>query len=389
MGMKQLKTMLRWWFCLWKRLYKKPTFLVLLVLIPALVFGYGQTAQEESGLATIALASRPAQVEPLTRTVWDTLQESQVVRYIECGSPEEAWQLVEAGEADTAWIFEENIEEKIYDFVAKRSRTRAFLTVLEPENRVALKLARELLSGVMFPHCAEAVYLSYIRENAPELAELSDQQLLEYYHNTVFSDEIFVFSDIQGNLQSPAEEETSYLLAPVRGMLGVLAVLAGLATAMYYIRDEENGTFALIPLDRRGVVELGCQLISLVNVVAVALLSLALARQTTGLGQELASAALYCLCVSGFAMVIRRLSGGIRGLGTVTPLLMVVMLVVCPVFFDLGALRKLQYLLPPTYFINAAYNGRYITLMALYAAACLAICGIFDACKLRFARHSA
>ena len=213
MGMNQTKRLLRFFLLLCKRLYKKLTFVMLLVLIPVLVFGYGQTAQEESGLLTVALASRTEQVESLTRQVWDELLESQVVRYIECASPEEARQLVEEGQADTAWIFEENMEEKIYDFVAKRSRTKAFLTIIEPESRVALKLARELLSGVMFPHCAETVYLRYIRENAPELAELTDAQLLEYYHNVVFSDELFVFSDMEGNLQPPEEEQTNYLLA--------------------------------------------------------------------------------------------------------------------------------------------------------------------------------
>lgn len=381
-----MKQWLRWGVLLWKRLYKKATFLLLLVLIPVLVFGYGQTAQEESGLVTVALASRPAQVETLTRQVWDKLQESHVVRYIECADAEEARQLVLEGQADVAWIFEENIEEKIYDFVAKRSRKQAFLTILEPENRVALKLARELLSGVMFPHCSEAVYLRYIRENAPELAELSDETLLAYYRGVEFSDDLFVFSDIDGNLQAP-EEEPNYLLAPVRGMLAVVAALAGLATAMFYIRDEENGTFSLIPLARRGFVEFGCQLISLLNVVAVALLSLALARQTADPFREVAVALLYSLCVAGFSMLLRRLTGGIRGLGMVTPLVVVVMLVVCPVFFDLGALRPLQYLLPPTYFVNGAYSSRFLALMAVYAAACLLLCAIFDGCKLKFSRH--
>lgn len=389
MGMNQTKRLLRFGLLLCKRLYKKLTFVMLLVMIPVLVFGYGQTAQEESGLLTVALASRSAQVENLTRQVWDELQESQVVRYIECDSPQAARRLVEEGQADTAWIFEENIEEKIYDFVAKPSRSKAFLTIIEPENRVALKLARELLSGIMFPHCSETVYLRYIRENAPELAELTDEQLLEYYRNVVFSDELFVFSDMEGNLQTPDETQTNYLLAPVRGMLGVVAVLAGLATAMYYIRDEENGTFALIPLARRWMVEFGCQLISLVHVVAVALVSLALARQAQGLFREIGVALLYSLCVAGFSMLIRRLTGGIRGLGTAIPLLVVVMLVVCPVFFDLGALRPLQYLLPPTYFVNAAYSHRYWALMAAFTAVCWILCGIFDACKLRFSRHPA
>ena len=112
--MNQTKRLLRCFLLLCKRLYKKLTFVVLLALIPVLVFGYGQTAQEESGLLTVALASRPEQVEDLTRQVWDELLESQVVRYIECGSPQEARRLVEEGQADTAWIFEENMEEKEY-----------------------------------------------------------------------------------------------------------------------------------------------------------------------------------------------------------------------------------------------------------------------------------
>lgn len=387
MDMQKGRRILCWIGLLWKRLYKKLTFVLLLLLIPVLVFGYGQSAQEESGLVTIALVSRADPLEPLTQAVWEDLQQSQVVRYVICASEEEARALVLEGQVDTAWIFAEDLEHKIYDFVARRSRTAAFVTVLEPESRVALKLVRELLSGVMFPHCSESVYLHYIRENAPELEALTDEQLLAYYYGAEFDDELFLFSDIEGNVQTPTEEETNYLLTPVRGMLGVVAVLAGLATAMYYIRDEKNGTFAWVPLRRRWLVELGCQLISLVNVVAVAVIALALAGQAQEIGREIAVAALFSLCVAAFSMAVRRLSGGIRGLAMVTPLLVVVMLVVCPVFFDLGAMRQLQYAFPPTYFVNGAYSLRFLGLMALYTLALLGLCWLLDLGKRRFPKQ--
>lgn len=368
--------MLRWGLLLWKRLYKKLTFLLLLAMIPALVLGYGMVSREESGLMTVSLACEAETVEPLTRSVWDELLESEVMRFIECESPEEAETLVLQGQADVAWIFAEDLEAKIYDFAAHRTRKNAFVTILEPENRVALKLVREVLSGVLFPHCSEALYLTYIRENAPELDAVSDAQLLEYYRNMEFSEGLFVFTDLEGN--ETRQEETHYLLTPVRGMLAVVIVLSGLATAMYYIRDRENGTFAWIPQHRQGLVELGCQLISVVNVAAVVLLSLALTGQTVSLSRELAVLALYCLCTAAFAMVMRRLTHDIRGLGMVIPLLVVVMLAVCPVFFDLGALRQVQLLLPPTYFINAAYNDKYLLFMAVYALVALLLCGILD-----------
>lgn len=386
--MEKWKRIARWGLLLWKRLYKKLTFVLLLVMIPTLVFVYGQVSREDSGLATIALASRTPQVERLTQAVWEDLMDSQVIRYIVCDTPEAAEALVRAGEADAAWIFEPDLEASIYDFIAKRSRNYAFVTVLEPRENVLVKLTRELLSGTLFPHCSQALYITYIRENAPELAHLSDETLLEYYDNVILDEELFIFTDMEGNTQAETEQ-SGYLLAPVRGMLAVLAVLAGLANAMYYIRDTQNGTFAWIPQTRQGVVELGCQLISLVNVLAVVLLSLALTGQGAALGRELLAGGLYCLCVAAFTMLIRRVTGGIRGLGMATPLLIVVMLVVCPVFFDLAAVRRIQYLFPPTYFINAAHNARYLVLMGIYTLALFALCWLIDLCKARFRPHMA
>lgn len=362
---------------MWKRLYKKATFLVLLVLIPVLVLSYGMVSQEESGIVVIALASEGDTVDPLTRSVWDALLESKVMRCIQCESPEQARILVLQGDADVAWIFAADLETKIYDFAAHRSRKNAFVTILEPDNRVALKLVREVISGVLFPHCSEALYLTYIRENAPELASVSDERLLEYYRNMDFGDGLFVFTDLEGN----PVEETAYLLTPVRGMLAVVIVLAGLAAAMYYHRDTENGTFSWVPLHRQVWVELGCQMISIGNVAAVALLSLILTEQSVSLHRELTTGLLYCLCVAAFSMVMRRVTLGIRGLGMITPLLAVMMLAVCPVFFEVSALRQVQYLFPPTYYIHGAYNVKYLGYMAAYTFGALMLCGIFDRFK--------
>lgn len=374
--MRTGKRLLCWTLLLWKRLYKKTTFLILLLMIPALVLGYGLTTQEDSGLMVVALATKAVEPDELTLMIFDKMQESEVIRYIRCDNPQQAQSLVEAGKADVAWIFEEDLETKIYDFAAHRSRKYAFVTILEPENRVELKLAREVLSGILFPYGSEALYLTYIRENAPELDHLGDEQLLQYYRNLQFSDEMFLFTDLEGN---PTEnQETDYLLTPVRGMLAVVMVLAGLATAMYYIRDVENGTFSWVPQRKRFFVEMGCQMISLVNVGAVVLLTLVLSGTTTFLWREVLNLLLYSLCVAAFAMLLRRLTFGIRGLSMITPLLVVVMLVVCPVFFDLGALRTVQYLLPATYWINGAYHSKYLLLMSIYTVLALTMSRLLD-----------
>lgn len=375
--MEKMGKLLRWGLFLWKRLYKKVTFLLLLVSIPLLAVCYGLTAREDSGMITVALASRVQPVEPLTREIWDELQESGLVLYVECESPEAAGEMVRRAEADTAWIFEAELEHKIYDFIAHRSRQNAFVTVLEPEDRVLLKLMREVLSGTVFPHCSQALYLQYLRENAPELAEQTDAQLLQYYHDASFDEELFLITDIEGN-PTDTEQTPDYLLTPLRGLLAVVAAMGGLAAGMYYIRDEELGTFTLVPSRKKVPVELLCQLIAGGNVLAVVLVTLALTGQSVAPGRELATALLYAPCVAAFCMLLRRLTGSIRALSTLTPILAVVMLAVCPVFFDLGALRQVQLLLPPTYFIMGAYNRTYLLYMAGYTLAALGLCLVWD-----------
>ena len=111
------------------------------------------------------------------------------------------------------------------------------------------------------------------------------------------------------------------------------------------------------------------------------LLAMVLAGQSTNLLRELGVAALYCLCCACFCMLLRRLCGSIRLLGTLLPLLIVIMLLVCPVFFDFGPLRPFQYLFPPTYFVNALYNAKYIWYTAGYSGICLGLYGLLGLAK--------
>ena len=114
--------------------------------------------------------------------------------------------------------------------------------------------------------------------------------------------------------------------------------------------------------------ELGCHLASSLHVSAVCLICLVIGGLAGNIWTELLVLLMYSLCCSVFAMALRQLFGSLRSLGTLLPLVMVMSLAICPVFFDLGVLRQAQYALPPTYYINAVYNSRYLLYMAGYIA---------------------
>lgn len=362
-----------WFWLLTKRLYKKLTFLAILLLIPALVLGYGAAAKGDSGMITVVLAQQ--EEDPIAEEIIRSLEGStQLIRYEICDDAKIAEDMVRGGKADMAWIFHGDLDAKLDKFVEQPKAKNAIVTVLLREDDVSLRLAREKLSGALYRVLSQRVYLSYIRENVPEFDDLSDEVLMEYHAGQKMSDTLFDFGDPDAGMERV--QSVHYLTAPVRGLLAVVIALCGMATALYYMQDTRRGTFAWVSTRRRPGVELGCQLVSLANVTAVVMLALVLTGQTGSFLAELATALLYCLCCAAFSMVLRRLCGSVRLLAMLLPLLVVVMLVVCPVFFDLGDLRSLQYLLPPTYFIQGAYNAKYLLYMMGYTGICLGVYGV-------------
>ena len=349
-----MKKRLWTFWMLTKRLYKKPAFLTILLLIPVLTLCYRAAAGGESGMMTIALAQEGE--DALAQSICSELEgSSQVILYRRCESAQQARLLVTTGKVDAAWIFPENMEEAMAAFMEAPKET-PIVQVLQREENVAHHLTHERLSGQVYHTLSRKIFLAYARTEFPEMDALTDEQLLEYYDQTQLEGQLFTYESVTGR----ALPQTHYLLAPVRGILGILAVLCGLAAAMYYRKDIRSGTFDLMPQRMRP------------NVIAVSLITLLL----TGLGGnvllEIAVLVLYSLCVAVFSMLLRSVLDNEKLLGALLPLTAVISLLACPVFLDIPQLALLRYLLPPTYYISGIYEPVYLLYMLLHTVLCAA-----------------
>ena len=364
--MKTLKKGLLWLGLLTKRLYMKPTFLAILILIPLLVVCYANMTQGESGVLTIALYG----TDDMSVEIFDELEDrGPLIRYIRCGTEKEAKNLVSAGKADGAWIFPADLESAISDFAADPGEDAGFIGIYQREDNVSLMMVKEHLCAALYPRVARMFYLHYVREEFPALGSMSDEELMAYYDSVDMPDELFAYDEEQ----VLALRKVDYLLSPVRGMLAIVIVIGGLAAEMYFLRDREKGTFLWVPQKKRALPELGCVLVASLNISLVATLTLMLVGMGEGMGTEFMNAGLYALCVTAFSMMLRRLLGSIHAIGTVMPLLAVGMLLMCPVFFDIGLPRMVQLLLPPTCYINGVYNSRWLWYMPIHALCCGAV----------------
>ncbi len=380
--MEKIKRILTWALLLNKRLFKKPGFLVILLLIPALVFGVNLMAQEDSGAVTVALAMEDPE-DPLANEIVDSMiGSSRLLRFISCQSPQEARSMVAGGKADTAWIFGEDLQESIDRFAGNIHRRNAFVTVVQREETVLLQLAREKLYAAVYPHCSYALYRNYLDENVPELPALTPEQLRKYYDAIQAEGaDLFEFSYADPEESTEDAETVSYLLAPMRGLLSVMVLLGGFAVALFYMQDEAAGKFDWIPEHKRFWFAAGYHLIAVVNVAAAALMAILLSGLSVSLGREILLMALYALMTTGFAMVVRQLTGKAGYLGALIPVLTVAAIALCPVFFNFSSLRMASMLLPPYYYLNCVHNVGFMLWMLGYTAVLYLVSGLLHKLK--------
>jgi ABC-2 type transport system permease protein len=333
------------------------------------VAAFGLVAKENSGFLHIALAQEPGTGATDTRVIDKLLQEDGAILFTYATTPTEAENLVRAGTVDEAWIFPGDIAGETQVFY--EDDRNYVVQVITRENAVGMHLAREKIPAALFEYCAKTYYLEYIRAHIPQLAASGDGDLLVYFDQVSMGEELFVYGN-PADLTGRGQTET-YLTSPIRGLLAVLMLLGGMAATMFYMQDTAAGTFALVKERRRGLVALGCVMTAVIHIALMVLLSLCLSSLAGNLLLEMGMLLLYALCCSAFCLLLKEVVSGLRSYCAVLPLLAVVMVGVCPVFFDFGKAYVLRQIFPPTYYINAMVSNRDLLLMGVYAFVLLGI----------------
>ena len=362
---------IRFWL-LNKRLFKTYSFLVLLCLVPALVAGVRLGTREDSGIAKILLYL-PNPEDELAVRIASELQEDNGVLYYElCASEEEGRRAVENFQADALWVFPEDMKEALTEAAVSgtEQENSVVVAVVQREDDVRMLFTRQILCAKLYPAFSYEVYADFVRNDCG-LGDVTDRELREAYDVTLVEGSLFRMEYMDGGL---VEEDSDYLMAPVRGILALWLVLCGFAGAMYYMQDEQRGAFSQLPVTPRLFWAFGVQGVLLCDGVVVMLAALKIAGVFTVWKREIPAAVLFACCVLMFSNLVRLLCRRPERLGNCIPLLLTGMLVLCPVFLDVRVFRPLQYLLPPYYYLKSIHTASYLPGMACYTVVLALIC---------------
>jgi hypothetical protein len=376
----------RWFYLLEKRLLKRPFFLLLLAAVPLLVAALTLVSSQDSGILRIALYQEDSE-DPVSASVVSKLTKGDsIIQFVVYDSADAAAQSVSDGISDGAWIFSGDLTEKMGLF--QKGVNAPLVRIVEREDTVFLQLAREKLFSALYSPLSYQIYKDFIQEELTPEGSVSEEELEAYYTSSEAQDSIIELSFMNQDEASATDAEQNYLTAPIRGLLSLMILLVGLASAMYFTLDEKQGSFVSLPTPIRRPFAYLYHMIAIVDVAAIVYLSLYLSGVFTLWQRELPLMLLYCVASAGFCELIRRLLPRTEALGIATPLLLLLMLVLCPVFLNVRRLRPLQFLLPPFYYLHGVHNRDYVYGLVLYTLGVYLLSFLVERGKSLLRRHA-
>ncbi len=333
----------RWCVLLLKRCFRRPGYLVTLAAAPLLTLALLTAAGQGSGLVTAALVLTEPEDPAAVLTRDDLITRSGAVRVLEYGTPEAALEAVVEGTADAAWILG-SLEADLRAY-AETGRTDPVIRVVEREDGPLLMLARERLYAALFPALSHAEFEVLMKNR---FGVTDRETLRERYDFGAELTSMVLFEDISGG----EAKGSDYLLSPVRGLLALLVLLMGLASALYAIGDGQRETFLWLSRPGRALVPLLSHFLAELPGAAAALLSLWAAGLTRGAGGECLLMLAYCAACAVLSEVLRRLLKTEERFAAVIPAVLLISLALSPVFADLGL--PLRGILPTDWYLRAA-----------------------------------
>ena len=348
-----------------KSLLRKKSFWICLLLIPFFVVFMNITSKEESGILRVSVIyddSDSAGKEIAQRLIG----KDSLILFKRAETLEEEKQKIVDGELDAVWLFSGDTSKKIDEFFSTPGLPRPFVDVYERSGSIGILLSHELLFGAVYPNVSRTIYHNFVFDYIYNEAGLTMEEVDEAYAKHVDAGKLLDVRPIEGAPARP--EETDYLTQPLRGLLSLTIVLAGLAGAVYHRIDLDRGKYAPVSVKKR-LFPAYATVFPAVFVCGLAVfLTLVLTGKTVSAAREALSMLLFIISVTSTGVLASQLFPSAGALGAAIPVYMLTATLISPIFFNLPYLISLQRLLPTYYYIDSVYNSRLYYLFAGFAA---------------------
>ncbi len=353
-----------------KRLCKKPSFLIILFLMPVLVLALKNVIKKDDEAINVALYDEggDARVE---RTIKNLVNSSGSIHFYEAESTERLKAEVLTQKAECGFVFKEGLWDAL---VAEDAE--GLIILYQNMKTTSADFAKEKLYADIYTNLSYDVLLNYIEEQEPDdglEAEERDAYLKERYLKYITEGGVFTLSYMNGDNTvvkdiEDVADDNSYLLKPVRGILAVFMLMAAMAGAVFWAVDYKEGVYKTLGYTERPFVNIAVIFLPVLLAGLAALMSLYIGGVAGDAAGELLGIFAYCVLLTGFANLIRSLTSNPTVICSLIPMLAVISLVCCDILIDashiVSAVNAVRLFVPPQYYLETAAGQRSCLLTA-------------------------
>ncbi len=375
-GAKVAGAIRRFFTWLWltaKRLLKKPSFVLILLMLPAVLLLYRALITEDDGKLHVAVFFEDKDDVAVTFLAEMTERVPDAFLFYECEEEEDLYSDVAAGRAECGYVFSADMAGKIVS-----GEWRGMITAVVSERTVYGSFVNEIVYDKLNHVLGFEVVRDYL-VNKSDLGieeKTASEQLKKSYEAAMNSPAIVEYVSVSG-ITGEIEEESavkaeSVLTKPIRGTVAIFVLLTGLAGLVFWYQDDAEGRFRVMARERRPLISFASILLPTVMAGIAGWVCLAVSGLWTRTGRELVTMGVYMLLVAAFCNILRFLIPSVHAVCATIPILTLISYLCCPILLDVAtifpAIRFLRAVLLPQYYLRV-YEGA--TMWPLAAAACV------------------
>lgn len=364
-----MKKVITWFFLSCKRYLRKPSFLVILLLLPLGILGAGKTQGQKEQEIRIAVCAQGGEDNELGAQLVQSLvnreqgRDAGMFRFYECRDEEQVKEEVASRRAECGYVVSEELRQKLDEKNYKRC-----IAVYSAPSTVTASLSTETVFAALMELYDRELLTAYVARESlfdplgipgSSGREQASGQAGELYDKWLGNGSTFRFEySFLGQEQAAgqgddAQPETVF---PVRGIVAVFVFITGLYGAVILCSDEEKGLFLPLSYGYRTP----CRIASMAAPVFMAAISGVLAmwagRSLTGAGKEILAMTAYCLAVTAVSWILKLVCRRPQVLCCMIPFFVIGSLLFCPVFIDAGrylaVFDQVGKLFPPWYYLR-------------------------------------
>lgn len=357
-----MKKILTWILLFQKRILKKPMFQITILLIPILLFLLFTFNKSSDSLVRVALIS--GNDEYSQNFVKDLLDSSNhVISYYQCYDESQMRKDVLTGKAECGYIMPDDMPRKIAQFSSKKKQ--GIITAIVKKESISTKIVNEIIYGRLFSERAYPVLKDFINEKQPDrLTSAEDEKMYDAFSKYLIEPLMFSFEYADGSkndLLNNDDSSHNYYMLPVRGILSALILVSSMSGVLMLSNDDRKNTWGFIRLSKRPAFNYFYIFMSILPIAICSLAAIFITGISTNVLNEIRLMVLYTLLLTGFSSLLKALIKNIYVLCSLIPVTVLLSLIICPVFIDIGSIvpqaRFVRLFLPTNYYLDSIYSG--------------------------------